>query len=435
MPRLLMLAYFFPPDGGGGAQRPGKFCRYLPDFGWQSTVITRDTERARTLWDPNDPSMNAEIGPSSRVIRVASSAEPVGWARGVPQIDVARNWLEPAYDAALAALRETPHDAIFATMSPFDVAYLARRLADETQLPIVLDLRDPWALDGWRLHGTRARWKLDHQAMCESLVDADCVIANTPESRTALVATIDGLEADRVAVIPNGYDAADFSGPPPARTSTDAYEIVHSGTFHTYNLYRYEGLLGKIKQWRHHRPEPIDPRGRTPLFVNAALNKLRQDSPETANSFRLVIMGPQDDATVRCVRESGVANQVEFTGYLNHDQAVARVRAADALFLPLHGLPPGYRSLIVPGKTYEYLATGRPILAALPEGDARELAQRSGRGFCADPCDAVAIAQQLRDLHAYLQSESRESTAPLEWTVEYERRSLTEQLGKLLDAR
>lgn len=40
MKKVLIIAYYFPPLGGGGVQRPLKFCKYLPEFGWQPIVLT-----------------------------------------------------------------------------------------------------------------------------------------------------------------------------------------------------------------------------------------------------------------------------------------------------------------------------------------------------------------------------------------------------------
>ena len=69
----------------------------------------------------------------------------------------------------------------------------------------------------------------------------------------------------------------------------------------------------------------------------------------------------------------GGASIVETPGYLAHDETVALLRSADLLFLPMHDLPEGRRATIVPGKTYEYLASRRLILAVVPDGDARDL--------------------------------------------------------------
>jgi glycosyltransferase involved in cell wall biosynthesis len=64
----------------------------------------------------------------------------------------------------------------------------------------------------------------------------------------------------------------------------------------------------------------------------------------------------------------------------------------DLLFLPMHDLPKGERARIVPGKTYEYLRAGAPILAAIPEGDAREFVHAAKAGLCVAPSDVEGIA-------------------------------------------
>ena len=38
--KALIISYVFPPVGGAGVQRVTKFVKYLPEFGWDSTVLT-----------------------------------------------------------------------------------------------------------------------------------------------------------------------------------------------------------------------------------------------------------------------------------------------------------------------------------------------------------------------------------------------------------
>ena len=40
MKKVLILSYYFPPLGMGGTQRAAKFAKYLPEFGWEPTVVT-----------------------------------------------------------------------------------------------------------------------------------------------------------------------------------------------------------------------------------------------------------------------------------------------------------------------------------------------------------------------------------------------------------
>ena len=55
----------------------------------------------------------------------------------------------------------------------------------------------------------------------------------------------------------------------------------------------------------------------------------------------------------------------------------------------------------IPGKLYEYLAAGRPILAlAEPDGDTAALVNRSGAGMAVSPEDATGIRRALDQLIA-----------------------------------
>ena len=42
MKRVLVIAFIYPPLGGSGVQRTLKFCKYLPEFGWQPYVVCGD---------------------------------------------------------------------------------------------------------------------------------------------------------------------------------------------------------------------------------------------------------------------------------------------------------------------------------------------------------------------------------------------------------
>ena len=107
------------------------------------------------------------------------------------------------------------------------------------------------------------------------------------------------------------------------------------------------------------------------------------------------------------------------------------MRSADLLFLPMQNLPPGRRSSTVPGKTYEYLATGRPILAAVPPGDTSDILQAVGHTVCGpDDIDGIAAAIAA----AIARSDAGVASPELNWDVvrTFERRVIARQLAALL---
>jgi glycosyltransferase involved in cell wall biosynthesis len=115
-------------------------------------------------------------------------------------------------------------------------------------------------------------------------------------------------------------------------------------------------------------------------------------------------------------------------GYLPHAASVDLVRSADLLFLPMHDLEPGRRATIVPGKTYEYLASGRPILAAVPDGDARDLLAQADGVELTRPADAAAMAASIARVASQgaRDYDRRTTMAP------YERRELARRLADVL---
>jgi hypothetical protein len=94
----------------------------------------------------------------------------------------------------------------------------------------------------------------------------------------------------------------------------------------------------------------------------------------------------------------------------------------------MHGLAPGARARMVPGKLYEYFGTGRPILGLCPEGDARDWIRRDPRSRVADPTDPEAITTALRELHAMWRHGELAASTRASWTEEFTRAAQAERL-------
>ncbi len=74
MRKVLVIAYYFPPIGGSGTQRPAKFVKYLPEMGWQPYVISTTNAYDGHECGKDDTTLLANIPPDVQVWRVPTPA-------------------------------------------------------------------------------------------------------------------------------------------------------------------------------------------------------------------------------------------------------------------------------------------------------------------------------------------------------------------------
>jgi glycosyltransferase involved in cell wall biosynthesis len=426
---MLVLAYHFPPVGGAGVQRSVKFVRYLPEHDFEPVVVTGPVG---SVGDAHlvDATLGKELPPGLEVHRV-DGPEPrlrAGWpARAERVLRLRAPWARWWGDRVTAAGRTVEDvDLVFASMSPFESCAPAAQLASLHGVPWVADLRDPWALDEMRVYPSRLHRRLETRHMRSSLASAAAVIMNTLEAEKALVAAFPEL-ADRAFTITNGFDASDFSDVPPPFEDR-RFRIVHTGTLHTAFGLRQRSA-GLLRRALGGAIDDVDVLARSHVFLLEAVSRLFGQRPELRGHVEVHLAGDMDTADSAAVD----ANTVVQHGYLTHDAAVRLMQSADLLFLPMHGLPEGHRARIVPGKTYEYLASRRPILAAVPEGDARDLLLRAGSAFVCGPSDVDGMAGVIgAQVDRWRRGEA--APAPDEQVLAgYERRALTARLAEVLD--
>lgn len=428
--RVLVLAYHYPPVGGAGVQRTTAFCRLLPEHGYEPVVVSGRGAPGR--WTPEDRSLAA--GLDHRIHRVAepepSAGDGARLADRLARLGLVRGrwanwWTVGALAAAREALREGRVAAIVASMSPYESAAVAAQLSAEAGIPWIADLRDPWALDEMVVYPTALHRRRAVARMGRELSSAAAVVMNTAGAAAAARSAFPALR--RVASIPNGFDPDDFAGPAPPPRGDGVLRIVHTGYLHTALGQRHRS---RRAPWRGGCREPVDILTRSHVFLLEAIAGLPRAERD---SIELHLAGSLSAADEDAIRTSPAADRVRTHGYLGHAASVQLVRGADLLFCPMHDLPAGGHALIVPGKTYEYLAAARPILAAMPPGDARELVQAGGTGRVCAPADVAAMRKIVSEELAALRSGRGQVQVDQELLAWYARPELAARLARLLD--
>jgi hypothetical protein len=211
-----------------------------------------------------------------------------------------------------------------------------------------------------------------------------------PEAAARVAAAMPELR-DRVTGIPIGFEGADFAGPAPARDD-GVFRVVHTGSMHTdlglhmRRTRRRRRLLGGTV-------EGVDFLTRSHYFLVEAIESVIRAEPSLRGRVELHLAGeltPEDRAV------AGRHDFVRTPGLLTHGRTVALMRSADLLFLPMQDLPEGTRAGLIPYKTFEYVGARRPILAAVPDGDVRDMLAPLEQARLVRPADVPAMAEALR---------------------------------------
>jgi hypothetical protein len=390
---ILMLAQRFPPSGGAGVQRNLQLARHLGAAGVRAVVVT-GPGTVEYRWTPPDTALSDERL-RAEIRRLPAPEPPHGvpwearlerWLRVPPRWQ--RWWRKHAFEAGVAAGRDA--DVVHASVAPYSSAATAIAVARELGRPLVMDFEDPWALDEMLVYPTRAHRRLQQWQMGRRLAAADAVVMNAPEARARVLGAFPFLDPDRVVAIPNAFDPADFAEPV-ARREDGRFRILHAGSLHT-ELGQVHREASRVRQILGGTVPGVDFLTRSHVFLLEALADVLARRPELAGVVEVelagVFTGPDREVAARYPF-------VKLSEFVPHAATLELMRTADLLFLPMHDLPPGRRAGLIPHKTYEYLAAGRPILAAVPDGDARDLLEASGAALLSRPADVPAMAAHL----------------------------------------
>ncbi|MBB48836.1 MAG: hypothetical protein CMJ33_09945 [Phycisphaerae bacterium] len=395
---VLIAAWYFPPDGGAGSQRPASFARHLPELGWDCRIVTRSESIQRGRWNHLDRSLLSELPSSISMVRVDDDGP--FHESGFPGERDIKAHIGPLCRRVVHEVAATNPDVLLLTMSPFILSEIPKMIPRHSETSIVVDLRDPWILDYWPIQSSRAVRRRQRALMRDMLERADGIVMNTPEAATQCMEVFGTHLRPKMIALENGFEPRHFSNSVIPRSSS--IRIMHGGTFHCESLHSPRGVRARVAAMRHASRGSIDRTGRTPHHLFEAARLLRDEKPDLASRLHFDFFGHIDSGLETCVRDGGFDSQTTLHGYVEHDRMTHHIERASALFLPGGKLADGVRDPITPGKTYEYLASGRPILAALHPGSGLDLVSSCPGVYVCDPCSPRSLAAGIESVATLL---------------------------------
>jgi len=430
--KILMIAYAFPPTGGSGVQRSAKFAKYLPQFGWLPTVWTADAADGL----PRDPTLCDELPPEvvvcprnagSGIIAMRRSLRGFVNARGGEGLTAAASRFAKAIDWRLEALqsatslpddcipwarrsvgpltkqvRSQGYDVIYSTYSPASNHWLALELKRRANLPWVADFRDLWT-DDCRYREPSPQRRAAHRQLQQEILEAADVVIAVSEPQRKILADHLPTKRNKFITITNGFDPADFPATVDVGSGSDSrFVLAFVGRFQLAQT--SEGFFNGLRRFAEHLGD-------------------------RRNRFLLRFVGYANKAAQARIRATGV--ECEFADYVPHSEAVRAMRSADALLLKVPSGPNG--DSVIVAKIFEYLASGRPILAIGPQaGECARIIRSCSAGLTAD-FDESAIADALVRLFDAWGAGRPIKGCGSQGLAAYSRIELTRQLALIFD--
>lgn len=386
MKKILIIAYVFPPIAYAGTHRTLRLCKHLCQIGYDIDVLTidiqkdlhndfqllgsidRDVTIIRTpIRDPYRLHRTIKAGIGHAKIGKLFASVVGRLAEMISKPDHMVYWLFSALGPALRLIKENRYETVYTTSPPHSVqilGYLLKKLVPGIRW--VVDLRDP-VLDNLMMDRTDLANRAIHSWLERKIARrADAVIFNT---NYALQCFEDRYRTNKSHLIRNSYDETSFE--PAPLDHYDPFTISHVGSIYSF-------------------------RNVDPLFQ--AVAQLHHEGAIDSRRFRLRFVGMNDATLAPKIDTFGLQSFVDIEGMLPHRQAIEIMRRSHMLLL-VKGLGKNSGSQI-PGKLYEYLASGNPIVHIGPvESEAADIiaSEAAGRTF----------TDNVEELAAYLQENYR----------------------------
>lgn len=424
MKKVLIIAYYWPPAGGPGVQRWLKFVTYLRDFGVEPIVyipenptypiideslVAEIPEGITILKQPiNEPYKVAQKLSRSKSKTISKGIIPkkerqsfterfLLFIRGnlfIP--DARKNWIKPSVDFLSSYIIKHKIDTIISTGPPHSLHLIGLKLKQQLDIRWIADFRDPWTTIGYHKKLKLLPFaKLKHKRLEKKVLSsADDIIVTSFITKQQFEA----ITSKPVTVITNGYEYK-VVGIEPLSTR---FSIAHIGS-----------LLSD----------------RNPEVLWNVLEDLSRENNTFKSLLQIDLVGVVSKDILLKLEAHNLTQFLNFKGYVPHDEAIKYQRTSQVLLMV--EIDSEDTKCIIPGKLFEYMVSGRPIIALGPkDSDVEQLLSETNTGRYFSYTDYKRLKETiLEHFEAFRHNDLKSNAIGLE---QYSRKTLTEKLATLI---
>ena len=379
--KVLVVAYYFPPMGLNRVQRTLRFVKYMNQFNWEPTILTKD---AVPYFAYDSDLLDELVGKNINIIRVGREVKyklntrfrneekklPSEIIRKILNKlsktffipDKKIFWAKKAFAKTEQLLKQNHFDAILVPGPPFSVMHIFSQLKKKHNIPLIIDYRDLWHMGYFSYYPTPIHRLLNKKMEYNVLRAADRIIVSNRKIKEKILNYFQFLTFNDVVIITNGYDDEEFRKAKIIPKHSKKMILTFSGIFMVYN---------------------------TPKYFLKAFKEISIEYPDIAKNIELHFLGFLRKENQRLIRKLNLQEFVFDYGFVTHREAISKILSSDVLWMDINNKK--NIDSVLPGKVYEYFATCKPIIGFVPDGTARSVLQEYPASYLCDPNDINEI--------------------------------------------
>jgi len=269
---VLIVCYDFPRISSAGVIRIYQFAKRLPAFGWQPVILTAQSPDEKRednieISDGELPCPKITVTASRFAVPIhtdhCAAADAVRSNSGITRLarfatgfavpDGKIGWLIPAVRRGVQIAREYPIQACFSASPRATAHFVAYRIARRLNIPWIADFALPWSDAYWLGNRPRLLKRIDRKLEKLIVRSAHRVTVAYPELGRRLGARYGQACADKISVIPTGFDEDLFREPEPLAQAK--FTVVYPGNHFCEAGRDGEYFLRTIDEWLDAKPE------------------------------------------------------------------------------------------------------------------------------------------------------------------------------------
>lgn len=404
-PRLLLLAWFLPPLLSGGVFRPTSFLRYGPEYGWQVSALSGPLPHNI---DPAGQYLLDNLPRQENIERFVPVRLKPSY-RWFPRMDVPGTGFLKAIASHHQARRKwqpRPPSVILASGPPFHNFIAAYYLARSFGAKLVLDYRDEWTEsphEQYESGPTSRKW----EARC--ITAADLILFTTQSQLDHQINAFPLLKHEKTRVLTNGWDPIHFG--------SETNRHARPPELDKKIVLTFTGYLGP-----HTMPDDFF----------SALSRMSSRNPTIRDLIRLRFVGSRNDRVNSLLDNFPNPEMLIVLDHVPKPVANRLKQESDALLLCTKPSLTRY----LPGKLFEYLAAGPPVLVYGFPGEASALVKRLNGGYVVAEGDDEGLERAFTDIadRAFGVAPPWDRSSVERWLIEHTRERLSARLFSMIDA-